>query len=91
MQIVGEKHFVLLPPIAVAMVGERELRGGRYVRNGSKGLGVRMDGEEDEGGKVPFATWDPDGDGVEGKYVGLVKPMRVTLEAGDMLYLPAMW
>lgn len=97
-QVRGEKRFVLLPPVAVAMVGERELEGATYVREGGE-LVVRMDREGDgggglggEGSRVPFATWDPD-DGMmgDGKYMGLLRPMRVTLKAGDMLYLPAMW
>ncbi|KAK4163550.1 cupin-like domain-containing protein [Cladorrhinum sp. PSN259] len=41
---------------------------------------------------IPFATWDPDSPMVnETEYSCLAKPMRVTLEPGDMLYLPAMW
>jgi len=53
-------------------------------------------------GGVPFPTWDPDGKGpgvdaedesmqTKGIYDDLVKPVRVTLEPGDMLYLPTMW
>ena len=71
------------------------------------GLEMRMDAESggesggSEGaGKVPFATWDPDvssgmeGEEVEGReYEDLVKQMivRVTLDPGDMLYLPTQW
>lgn len=41
---------------------------------------------------VPFATWDPDRPDVNAtRYSKLPVPMRVTLEEGDMLYLPAMW
>lgn len=38
--------------------------------------------------------YDPDAvgkNGKKGKYAGLVTPMRVRLEKGDMLYLPALW
>jgi jumonji domain-containing protein 7 len=46
----------------------------------------------DENGEVvPFATWDPDESDTVGPYEGIIKPMRVTLDPGDMLYLPTMW
>jgi jumonji domain-containing protein 7 len=34
-QIVGEKQFVLLPPIAHACVGEQELATASYIRHGT--------------------------------------------------------
>ncbi|KAI9831337.1 MAG: hypothetical protein M1819_005111 [Sarea resinae] len=41
---------------------------------------------------IPFPTWDPD---IPAKnatpYSHLSKPMRVSLQPGDMLYLPALW
>ncbi|KAK8041314.1 hypothetical protein PG994_014321 [Apiospora phragmitis] len=47
---------------------------------------------EEDADDVPFATWDPDNDQVNAtKYSHLATPMRVTLEPGDMFYLPAMW
>lgn len=84
----GEKHFVLIPPVGVAGVGERVLDVGTYVR----GEGAELEVAMEEGERIPFATWDPD-DPREGEkgYAGLLRPMRVTLNAGDMLYLPAMW
>ena len=46
---------------------------------------------------MPCAVWDPDlpteekdGQGEMG-YREIARPMRVTLEKGDMLYLPALW
>lgn len=52
----------------------------------------RDDDENAEADAVPFATWDPDRpDENATQYSGLAQPMRVTLEPGDMLYLPAMW
>lgn len=81
---------MLIPPVGVAGVGEKLLDVGKYVRGEDGVLDVVME----EGEKVPFATWDPDDPrpgGDRGKHSRLLKPMRVTLKAGDMLYLPAMW
>lgn len=48
--------------------------------------------EEGQAEDVPFALWDPDRPGENATaYSALAQPMRVTLEPGDMLYLPAMW
>ena len=48
--------------------------------------------EKDVPVTVPFAIWDPDKpDENATRYSKLAEPMRVTLEEGDMLYLPAMW
>jgi jumonji domain-containing protein 7 len=53
-------------------------------------LVLEGEGEEDE--MVPFAVWDPDRPGENAtRYSALVQPMRVTLDPGDMLYLPCMW
>ncbi len=88
-QIVGRKHFVLLPPVEAVCVGEREVRAATYVRDGEGKLAV---GDDEGGEMVPTATWDPDEPGVRGtEFVGLSRPVRVSLEEGDMLYLPALW
>jgi jumonji domain-containing protein 7 len=86
-QIVGQKHFVLLPPVAFPCVGEQQLQAASYVRQEDGSLVM-----VDEAESIPFATWDPDEPSKHTtKYSHLAKPMRVTLEAGDMMYLPAMW
>ncbi|KAL2075300.1 hypothetical protein VTL71DRAFT_243 [Oculimacula yallundae] len=103
-QIIGNKHFVLLPPVAWAAVGERVLRPATYTRSDIGGASGKGEGEEnggfviveEEGDGIPFATWDPDSaKGVEEgngtRYSRFVEPVRVTLEEGDMLYLPALW
>ncbi|KAJ4388973.1 hypothetical protein N0V93_006435 [Gnomoniopsis smithogilvyi] len=95
-QIQGQKHFVLLPPHCHPCINEQPLRPATYARNSANGgrLNLVMDTAE-EGGepeRVPFATWDPDHpDENSTPYSKLPQPMRVTLERGDMLYLPAMW
>lgn len=91
MQIIGSKHFVLLPPLFYPCVGEAPLRPASYVRV-DDGKGV-LEMREEEGEDVVWATWDPDAEGKEdgNKYDGLARPMRVTLEKGDMLYLPRLW
>lgn len=96
MQIQGQKHFVLLPPHCYPCVNEKPLRPGTYARmGGSDGLGLVMDageGGQEESESVPFATWDPDSpEDNATPYSRLAEPMRVTLDQGDMLYLPAMW
>lgn len=63
---------------------------------GAKGqLELVMEKDDEETGKqvtVPFAIWDPDKpEENTTRYSKLAEPMRVTLEEGDMLYLPAMW
>ncbi|KAH0538393.1 hypothetical protein FGG08_004993 [Glutinoglossum americanum] len=89
-QIIGSKYFTLLSPLEVACVGERNFRSATYVKDkGGKGLRI----EEDEGGQeIPFPTWDPDRPEIRPtKFSPLGKPLRVKLNAGDMLYLPALW
>lgn len=84
---IGEKHFVLLPPLAFAAVGERTLQAASYVRLNSGALKMQ---EEDD--FVPFVTWDPDDPTRKAtEYSHLCEPMRVSLKAGDMMYLPTMW
>lgn len=103
-QVRGRKHFVLLPPIAAAAVNEQGLKASTYVlRNEAEGqeeigvgdLEVKADeGEDGEGGAavVRWALWDPDSPEERATpYSALVEPLRVTLEEGDLLYLPALW
>ncbi|KAG5995757.1 hypothetical protein E4U54_002779 [Claviceps lovelessii] len=87
-QVIGRKHFVLLPPVCHPCMNEALLKPATYNRDG-QGLSLRLD----EGAElVPFATWDPDSpEDSSTPLSGFAKPMRVTLDPGDMLYLPAMW
>lgn len=87
-QIAGQKHFVLLPALCQPCLNEQNLRPATYVRE-ADGLELRL---EEDGDHVPFATWDPDfPDEHTTVYSHLAEPMKVTLDPGDMLYLPAMW
>ncbi len=90
MQLLGKKHFVLLPPSCHPCVNESYLMSACYERSDDRGSGLelRLEGGND----VPFAIWDPDEPGVNAtRYSHLARPIRVTLNPGDMLYLPAMW
>jgi jumonji domain-containing protein 7 len=87
-QIIGKKHFVLLPPLSSPCVGEKLLEPASYVRQNGV-LGIL---EEEGGTTVRFPTWDPDQPNDRStRYSHIVKPIRVTLDPGDILYLPALW
>ncbi len=87
-QVLGQKHFVLLPSLCSPCVSERSLRPATYARRGDGRLELRLE----DGDLVPFATWDPDEPAANSSlYSHLASPLRVTLNPGDMLYLPAMW
>ncbi|KAF7562559.1 hypothetical protein G7046_g1572 [Stylonectria norvegica] len=88
-QVLGRKHFVLLPPLCHPCVNERPLQPATYARHTDDSLALSMDSGAET---VPFATWDPDVPRANATpFSHLAKPMRVTLCPGDMLYLPAMW
>lgn len=78
---------------------ERALRPATYARKDKGELELVMDQEVEENDEsgvgdhhVPFATWDPDRPNENAaEFSKLAEPVRVTLEEGDMLYLPAMW
>ncbi|KOS18111.1 JmjC domain-containing protein 7 [Escovopsis weberi] len=88
-QVIGRKHFVLLPPLFHACVNEKLLAPATYARREDGGLALSLDPDAEP---VPLATWDPDRPLENPSPVSrLARPLRVTLEPGDMLYLPAMW
>lgn len=72
-------------------VNETKLPFGRYqpsVRD-EQLLEARLN---PEGEPLPVPLWDPDQPEHRAtQYSKLARPLRVTLNEGDMLYLPAMW
>ncbi|KAH8599833.1 cupin-like domain-containing protein [Bisporella sp. PMI_857] len=90
-QLIGRKHFVLLPSLAQPCVNERSLPQARYTRMSDGSFKILEYTAEDH---VPVACWDPVTPelGIETtKYSNKVNPIRLTLDEGDMLYLPALW
>lgn len=92
-QIRGKKHFILLSPVEMPCVNEQLLSKARYVEKPQvhgegAGFTIEVDADDD---LVPVPTWDPDEpDRRPTSHSHLAKPLRVTLQEGDMLYLPAM-
>lgn len=95
-QVLGRKHFVLLPSVETLCVNERVLPAATYVacptlpnEDEEFKLKPKLD---DPPSSVPFATWDPDVPNARAtELTSLSRPLRVTLEPGDLLYLPALW
>jgi peptidyl-lysine (3S)-dioxygenase / protease len=88
-QVLGRKHFTLLPPVCQPCVSETSLPAATFARVDGSELALRQD---DGGDEVPFPLWDPDlPEEKATPYSALARPTRVTLEPGDMLYLPALW
>ncbi|KAE8411022.1 cupin-like domain-containing protein [Aspergillus pseudocaelatus] len=87
-QVLGRKHFVLFPALCHPCVNEKPLQPATYVRT-DDGLVLQMDDNDEP---VPFPTWDPDRPSENNTpFSQYAQPLRVTLNPGDMLYLPAMW
>lgn len=88
-QIRGRKHFVLLSPLHYHCMNEKRLQPATYARNPQGQLSLFLD---EDTTPVPFVTWDPDHPSRNCTPLSrFAQPIRVTLEPGDMLYLPAMW
>jgi jumonji domain-containing protein 7 len=88
-QIRGMKHFTLLPPLCHPCTNEKLISPATYYRGPSGELSLEIDDGQEP---VPLATWDPDEPNKNAtRFAHLAKPRKVTLQPGDMLYLPAMW
>jgi peptidyl-lysine (3S)-dioxygenase / protease len=87
----GSKKFVLLPPTDAPYLGEKQFRQATYHRTGGDdgGFEIRLD---DDDGVVPWCTVDPLSPDLE-KFPEFAhaSPVTVDIEAGDLLYLPALW
>ncbi|KAL9131821.1 MAG: hypothetical protein Q9217_000348 [Psora testacea] len=86
-QVVGQKHFVLLPPVEAACVNEQWLVPATYDQQM-----YLVEDEDEDAEKVPCAIWDPDSPEKQATiYSRFSEPMRVTLQEGDVMYLPTCW
>jgi jumonji domain-containing protein 7 len=91
-QILGQKHFVLLPPVESACVNERALLAATYRPRHEDAPDELLPHVDKPDEYIPFATWDPDKPKQNTTpFSHYSQPLRVTLDEGDMLYLPALW
>lgn len=90
-QVRGQKIFTLLAPVEMPCVNETKLRFGRYrpAADGEQTLEACLNAD---GEPLPVPIWDPDMPEERATaYSKLARPLKVTLNEGDMMYLPAMW
>lgn len=118
-QVIGSKHFVLLPPVEASCINEKMVPCAAYQESSSAFMTQKVNGTynsppinmvltntnplprgnpqldlvpEHPPRVVPFATWDPDRpEENPTPFSCLSRPLRVTLNPGDLLYLPALW
>lgn len=90
-QVRGQKHFTLLPPIEIACVNESHVPFARYQPPSEHDLQLtpKIYADRDP---IPVPLWDPTQPDVRASaYSDCSQAMSVTLNEGDMMYLPALW
>lgn len=86
----GEKHFILLPPTDRPLLPHHTYKSARYALDVPSGTFSVVD--EDDHGTVPWIPLDPlKPDLSRWPDYQHAHPLRCTLRAGDVLYLPSMW
>eukprot|EP01080_Neovahlkampfia_damariscottae_P005490 gene5490-9308_t len=87
--IKGKKHFTLYPPTNLPYLYQKFYPQAQYEMNEDEEFDVKVMDEESE---VPWISVDPKNPDFE-KFPNfkLATPYCVTLEPGDMLYLPSLW
>jgi jumonji domain-containing protein 7 len=87
--IVGEKRFTLLPPCDSRMLRCRRCKAGRFERDDAGAWRVALD---DPPRRVSWATVDPHGpEACSESHAATAPFVEVTVRAGELLYLPALW
>lgn len=83
--VVGEKRFTLLPPCDSRLLRARRCPAGRFERGSAGEWRVAL---EQPPRRVSWATVDPHADAHDAAESLFVE---VTVRAGELLYLPALW
>ncbi|XP_067099018.1 bifunctional peptidase and (3S)-lysyl hydroxylase JMJD7 isoform X2 [Osmerus mordax] len=87
--ISGEKHFILLPPSDRPFIPYELYQPAVYRQREDGGFDVV---DEAESEKVPWIPVDPLNPDLECyPAYQLAQPLRCTVRAGEMLYLPSLW
>lgn len=106
-QVRGSKEFILLPPVEAPCVNERAVLSATFspasasaalssaseadAESSSDALPLCIKIDEPEA-YVPLPTWDPDNPkDNKTRYTPYARPLRVRVDQGDVLYLPALW
>ncbi|XP_060072391.1 bifunctional peptidase and (3S)-lysyl hydroxylase Jmjd7-like [Ylistrum balloti] len=85
----GWKTFILIPPTDLAYVPYEIYQSASYRENDQGGFEIV---DDEETGKVPWVAIDPESPDLD-RYpqYGHARPLKVTVHAGQMLYLPSLW
>ncbi len=89
-QVVGQKEFVLISPLESICVIEKTLPVATYSPVGNNGS-FEIVPDEPRTSVPCWPTEDPDCPKSSNSWWRHCRPLRVLLDPGDVLYLPAMW